>query len=196
MSRKFVISFSLFALAIFVMVVKFSQNSQTAIKSEKREVNSIKKLAYQSTQNISIGSATSEKIGKIIIENKKRKNEVENEKQLYITALQQNQRHIFNNLSKIRRQHNQLIKKMKDNDMQVGKVLRMDPLMALALSYYLDLDISELKDSDIDNIVLSNQQWYQLKTFVESNDFQIMLKRETLTHEFIQLENLEMAYYN
>ncbi|MAX66961.1 MAG: hypothetical protein CME66_08495 [Halobacteriovoraceae bacterium] len=196
MSKKFVISFSLLALAIFVMVVKFSQTSQTAIKPETREVNSIKKLAYKSTQNISIGSAASEKIGKIIIENKKRKNEVENEKQLYITALQQNQRHIFNNLSKIRRQHNKLIQKMKENDMQVGKVLRMDPLMALALSYYLDLDISELKDSDIDNIVLSNQQWYQLKTFVESNDFQIMLKRETLTHEFIQLENLEMAYYN
>lgn len=101
---------------------------------------------------------------------------------------------IASQLNLIEKQHKELMNKMLRDGQKIDPVTRLRPRLAITLTLYLNLQMGSLKQHNIEEINLTSKEWYILKTFSESNDFKIMLKRDTLNSDFLQIDNL-VNYY-
>ncbi|MBT4792811.1 MAG: hypothetical protein HON90_14645 [Halobacteriovoraceae bacterium] len=115
-------------------------------------------------------------------------------KHQYFTLLNKQQSVLANNLKILDQKHQELISKMKNEGIKIDALTNLKPRLTIALSYLLNLQIQDLTEDDIKNLKFSNQEWYLLKTFSESKDFKVLLKRKMLTSDFVQFESLNELY--
>lgn len=101
---------------------------------------------------------------------------------------------LANSLDQIEKKHTDLLTQMRTNGLKIDPITNLKPRLALAISYHLNLHVSDLSANDIHQLNFSNKEWYILKTFSESKDFRIMLKRNTLTSDFVKIDNLASIY--
>jgi hypothetical protein len=97
-------------------------------------------------------------------------------------------------LELLENEHEILLQNMRKEGVKIDAVTSLKPRLNIAITLYLGLSLGELTSDDVQKLKLSNREWYVLKTFSESKDFAIMLKRDSLTSEFLQIENLTNYY--
>lgn len=97
-------------------------------------------------------------------------------------------------LELLENEHELLLQNMRKEGVKIDVVTSLKPRLNIAITLYLGLTLGELTSDDVQSLKLSNRDWYVLKTFSESKDFALMLKRNSLTSEFLQIDNLTNYY--
>lgn len=103
---------------------------------------------------------------------------------------------IGNSIELLEKEHEILLQNMRREGIKIDPVTNLRPRLAIAITYHLNLSLGELTLQDLDSLELSSREWYIIKTFSESKDFVLMLKRNSLTNDFVQLDNLKQYYSN
>ena len=103
---------------------------------------------------------------------------------------------IANYIELLEKEHEILIHNLDIEGVEIDRLTSLKPRFNIALTYFLGIKLGDLSNEDLETIKLTNKQWYIIKTFSESKDFLIMLKRDALTPEFVQIDNLTKYYAN
>lgn len=117
-------------------------------------------------------------------------------KESYYKNFNRQPNEIGDNLELLEKEHEVLLQNMRKEGFKIDRITNLKPRLAIAITYHLNLPLGELTEQDLDTLKLSNREWYIIKTFSESKDFALMLKRNSLTSDFIQLDNLTKYYSN
>ena len=120
--------------------------------------------------------------------------EIQKLKKKYYKRLALKQGDLGKNIETIELEHKELLRSMRLAGVKIDALTELGPKLTTSLSFLLNVHVSDLSDADIINLKFTNYEWYLLKKFSNSKDFKIMLKREMLTTEFVQIENLAEIY--
>ncbi len=186
-----------FILGLVVMGILLSTTEPESIARNKRSPKrnltfSVYKEALAAKKN-SGAAATAVLFASDVLQEKGEK-EVNKLKKEYYAYFDKHPRELADSLDHMEKLHYSLVSEMIKRRLRVDAITTLKPKFALTLSYYLNLNVTELRPTDLHNLKLSNREWYLLKTFSESRDFKIMLKRGTLTADYLQIDNLASIY--
>lgn len=183
-----------FAFLSCTFLVYLYQNNETTDKPEKSF--STYAAAAKVNRNISASPAHV-----LFASQVKKTKAIENRVSLklktsYFTSLDQHPLKLSSDLPNIEKKHARLLETMRKEGYKIDRIVQMKPKLAIVLSVYLNIPVSKLHPNDLNTLELTNKDWYLIKRFSESNDFKLMLKRDTLTNDYVQLENLSKIYEN
>lgn len=101
--------------------------------------------------------------------------------------------HLINELEQ---EHAAIISQYKDEGRKISKILQLNPRYKIVIATYLEVDPGILSLEDLDRLKLESSELYFLKTFASSNDLLILLSKNQLTKEYLQINNLQRIYGN
>ena len=104
------------------------------------------------------------------------------------------QNELVSNLKSLEKEHQEVLNSYRKNKIYISSKLRFEPRLLIVLSFYLDKEITEITNRDIKELDLKSSDWYLLKTFSESKDFEILLQRKSLNPHHVQIEELRGKY--
>lgn len=111
-------------------------------------------------------------------------------KRKYLSFRTQGQKEISSRLSSIEEDYKKLNEFLYDNNIKIDPIFTIKPRFLIAMALHLDINLSDLTVEDIRSRGLKNAEIFKIKTFSESEDFRILLKRGELSPERLQLDNL------
>jgi hypothetical protein len=112
--------------------------------------------------------------------------EIESRKASYMKFTSFSQTELANNILDIEKKRKELKTFLYDNNMNIDPIVEMKPRFLVAMAFYLNLNLSDITVNDIHTTGLNNKQIYTLKTYSESQDFILLLKRGELRLEHVQ----------
>lgn len=111
-----------------------------------------------------------------------------------IEQLSLSQNEIAKKIDLIELEHQNLINLARQSRIKISAVESLSPSMAFYLSSYLDIDIERLSDDDLNKIKMSSEHWNYIRTFLNSNDFKILLSKNRVDQHLINPERLKLTY--
>lgn len=111
-----------------------------------------------------------------------------------IEQLSLSQNEIAKKIDLIELEHQNLINLARQSGIKISAVESLSPSMAFYLSSYLDIDIERLSDDDLNKIKMSSEHWNYIRTFLNSNDFKILLSKNRVDQHLINPERLKLTY--
>lgn len=112
-------------------------------------------------------------------------------KKIYFSQYKKGQNQLANNIRTLEQEHTKLLKDLREAGVKIDQITKLKPRLHIALSVYLDLKPEQLNTQDIISLNLSNREFFLLKSFSESNDFILLLKRGELVKDHFNFERLE-----
>ena len=104
------------------------------------------------------------------------------------------QNELVSNLKSLEKEHQEVLNSYRKNKIYINSKLRFEPRLLIVLSFYLDKEITEITNRDIKELDLKSSDWYLLKTFSESKDFEILLQRKSLNPHHVRIDELKGKY--
>ena len=111
-----------------------------------------------------------------------------------IEQLSLSQNEIAEKIDLIELEHQNLINLARQSGIKISAVESLSPSMAFYLSNYLDIDIERLSEDDLNKIEMSSEHWNYIRTFLNSNDFKILLSKNRINQNLINPERLKLTY--
>jgi hypothetical protein len=112
--------------------------------------------------------------------------EADEKKSSYMKFVKFSQNELATNMTEIYKNQKSLNTFLYDNNMKINPIFQVKPRYLIAMAFYLNLNLTDITTDDIENTSLSNSQLFKIKSFSESNDFMLHLKRGDLIPEDIQ----------
>lgn len=101
---------------------------------------------------------------------------------------------LANNLNELENEHKELLNQYRKNKKFINSKMRLNPRLLIVISFYLEKEIENISNRDIDELNFTSSEWYLLKTFSQSKDFEILLKREKLESKHVQIQELQERF--
>ena len=97
-------------------------------------------------------------------------------------------------LTQVNDDHITSLNEIRDLNIIVSDYDKIQPSLRIVLSFYLDEDISNLNTINLQELKLSQQDWYLLKAFANSQELISLLDRGEMSSEYVELSYLKDSY--
>lgn len=91
-------------------------------------------------------------------------------------------------------EHSQILKDLELSGHTHSEVMQLNLRYRIVLAFFLDINPGELTDQLKNRKEINSEQKFYLKKLSQSNDFKLLLEKNRLSPEYVQLENLKKLY--
>ena len=185
MNKKLPISIAVVLILSLIIIISNTTNNKIVSKEKVVPVNSFSVIA-KARKASEVGGINPGLINQIKNINTKTMDRVKSQKKSYMEFTNYSQTQLANNILDIEKKHKELNKLLYDNNLKIDPIFEMKPRFLVTMAFYLNLNLTDITVNDIQLTGLNNKQVYTLKTFSESQDFLLLLKRGELSLEHVQ----------